>query len=47
NKKYLEAQKCYNKIIDEFPDNAEIAHYYKVYCIINLEGGERDGKFKS
>ncbi|CAF1586037.1 unnamed protein product, partial [Didymodactylos carnosus] len=46
NKKYLEAQRCYNKIIDEFPDNAEIAHYYKAYCIINLEGGERDGKFK-
>ncbi|CAF4387680.1 unnamed protein product, partial [Didymodactylos carnosus] len=40
------AQRCYNKIIDEFPDNAEIAHYYKAYCIINLEGGERDGKFK-
>ncbi|CAF4317168.1 unnamed protein product [Rotaria sp. Silwood2] len=46
-KKYKEAQYCYDEIIEQHPDFSDIAHYYKAFCIIHLEGGDKEEKLKA
>ncbi|CAF4571252.1 unnamed protein product, partial [Rotaria sp. Silwood2] len=46
-KKYKEAQDCYDEIIEQHPDFSDIAHYYKAFCIIHLEGGDKEEKLKA
>ncbi|CAF0927919.1 unnamed protein product [Rotaria sordida] len=47
NKKYKEAQDCYDRIIEKHPDFSDIAHYYKAFCIIHLEGGDKEEKIRA
>ncbi|CAF3812652.1 unnamed protein product, partial [Rotaria sp. Silwood1] len=47
HKKYKEAQDCYDDIIEKHPDFSDIAHYYKAFCIIHLEGGAKDEKLRA
>ncbi|CAF4251043.1 unnamed protein product, partial [Rotaria magnacalcarata] len=47
HKKYTEAQDCYDDIIEKHPDFSDIAHYYKAFCIIHLEGGAKDEKLRA
>ncbi|CAF1618185.1 unnamed protein product, partial [Rotaria magnacalcarata] len=47
HKKYKEAQDCYDDIIEKHSDFSDIAHYYKAFCIIHLEGGAKDEKLRA
>lgn len=47
NKAFTKAEACYDEVIKQHPKFAEIAHYYKAFCIIQLEGGDLAAKRKA
>ncbi|MDF2867469.1 MAG: hypothetical protein K0S11_939, partial [Gammaproteobacteria bacterium] len=47
NKAFKKAEACYDEVIKQHPKFAEIAYYYKAFCIIQLEGGDLAAKQKA